>query len=298
MYKTTLLLVPCLLLACQASRLDIPWSDVAALPPALADHQISYGPAEQQFGELRLPATVGPHPVVVFLHGGCWLAEYDREHVGPVSADLAGRGYAVWTPEYRRVGDPGGGWPGTFTDIGAAIDYLRVLAEAYPLDLDDIPVMGHSAGGHLALWQALRGNLPADSPVYVADPLPVHRVISLAGITDLVAYNEVDNSCSVAVPQLMDGEPAQWPERYRQGNPIDLLPASVPLVLVHGAKDAIVSIAQSETFVQRAQAAGGAARLVSVRGGGHFDMVYPQSVAWERVIGLLEREVGGKAEID
>jgi dipeptidyl aminopeptidase/acylaminoacyl peptidase len=117
-------------------------------------------------------------------------------------------------------------------------------------------------------------------------------VISLAGITDLVAYDKVGNSCSEAVPQLMGGEPAQWPEHYRQGNPIDLLPASVPLVLVHGTDDAIVPIAQSETFVQRAQAAGSAARLVSVRGGGHFDMVYPQSVAWEAVIDLLKGEVG------
>lgn len=295
MYKTILLLAPCLLISCQASRLNIPWSDVAALPPAPADHRIEYGTAEQQFGELRLPATAGPHPVVVFLHGGCWLAAYDRQHVGPVSADLARRGYAVWTPEYRRVGDPGGGWPGTFTDVGAAIDYLRVLAETYPLDLENITVMGHSAGGHLALWQALRANLPTDSPLYVADPLPVHRVISLAGITDLVAYNEVGNSCSEAVPQLMGGEPAQWPERYRQGNPLDLLPAGVPLVLVHGSEDAIVPIAQSETFVQRAQAAGSEARLLSIPGGGHFDMVYPKSVAWKTVTGLLAEAGPGAA---
>lgn len=311
MHQTTLLFTLCVLFSCQDtadttpsveadpdradtsgqdfSRLDVPWKDVAALPATAPDHRIAYGEAEQQFGELRLPATAGPHPVVVFLHGGCWLAEYDYRHVGPVSADLAARGYAVWTPEYRRVGDPGGGWPGTFADIGQAVDFLRTLAERYPLDLDRITVMGHSAGGHLALWQALRPNLPADSPLYTADPLPVQRVISLAGITDLVAYHEVDNSCSEAVPRLMDGEPAQWPERYRQGSPSELLPATTPMVLVHGTADPIVPLDQATTLVAKAQLAGSDIRLLRIEGGGHFDLVFPGSVAWGVVVGVLGR---------
>lgn len=267
----------------QLTRLDVPWKEVAALPATSPDTVIAYGSESQQFGELRLPPAGGPHPVVVFIHGGCWLSQFDLRHVGPVSADLARRGYAVWTPEYRRVGDEGGGWPGTFLDIGRAVDYLRVLAESYPLDLNNITVMGHSAGGHLALWQALRPNLPPASPLYVADPLPVNRVIALAAITDLGTYHEVNNSCSQAVAPLMGGEPHEQPERYRQGNPGELLPSPAALTLIHGDRDAIVPIEQAGSFVRHAQGA----RLLTVDGAGHFDMVFPSSRAWGRTLEAL-----------
>lgn len=267
------------------TRLNVAWKEVAALPPAPADHRIAYGPDSLQFGELRLPPEgEGPFPVVVFIHGGCWLAQFDLTHVGPVSADLAARGYAVWTPEYRRVGDTGGGWPGTFLDIGRAVDHLRILAKEYPLDLNEVTVMGHSAGGHLAIWQAQRAGLPEDSPLYVPDPLPVSRVVSLAGITDLVAYNEVGNSCSVAVPKLMGGSPSEQPELYRQASPATLGPGSVPVWLIHGTEDAIVPPEQSSSYAALAGQDSSRVRLVTISGGGHFDLVHPASVAWEEVV--------------
>ena len=152
-------------------------------PPA--DARIQYGDDALQFGDLRLPPGSGPHPVVVFIHGGCWLAEYDISHSSKLTAALAGAGIATWSLEYRRVGDEGGGWPGTFQDIGHGTDHLRSIAAEYNLDLDRVIVMGHSAGGHLALWAAARPGIPAETPVSSTDPLAVSGVLALAPAADL-----------------------------------------------------------------------------------------------------------------
>src|SRR5215212_9588798 len=139
-------------------RTMISFAEVAAAPAPAADHRESYGSDPLQFGELRLPrGTTGRVPVVVFLHGGCWRAAYDLTHVAAAAAALASAGYAVWVPEYRRVGNDGGGWPGTFEDVAAAVDHVRDLAVRYPsLDTTRVVLAGHSAGGQLALWAASR----------------------------------------------------------------------------------------------------------------------------------------------
>ena len=147
------------------------FNEVAAMPSRPADARITYGAAPEQFGELRLPTGPGPHPVVVLIHGGCWRAEYDITHIAPLATALADDGWAVWAIEYRRVGSPGGGWPGTFVDVGTAIDHLRTVAKTHPLDLSRVVVAGHSAGGHLALWSGARGLLPKDSPIATSNPL-------------------------------------------------------------------------------------------------------------------------------
>ena len=124
----------------------------------------AYGPGTDRFGELWRPAGDGPWPVVALLHGGFWRARRTLELMRPLAADLAGRGFAAWNLEYRRVGQPGGGWPGTFQDVAAGLDHLAELAGREPLDLDRLVVAGHSAGGHLALWSAARPGLPAGAP--------------------------------------------------------------------------------------------------------------------------------------
>ena len=130
--------------------------DVVSMESPPADHRISYGDGALQFGRLRLPERRGPHPVVIFLHGGCWLSQYDISHAGLLEQGIADAGYAVWSLEYRRVGNVGGGWPGTFHDVAQGADHLLLLAAEYDLDLSRVVASGHSAGGHLALWLAAR----------------------------------------------------------------------------------------------------------------------------------------------
>lgn len=262
----------------------VTWDEIVAQTAPPADHRESYGADPLQFGELRLPAGgAGPHPVAVLLHGGCWRSEYDLGHVAPVSEALARAGVAVWTPEYRRIGDPGGGWPGTFQDVAAATDHLRHLAERFPLDLSRVVLVGHSAGGHLALWLAARGELAAGSELARPDPLPVRGVVSLAGITDLREYAAGTGNCNAAVPQLLGGGPETVPERYAQASPIERLPLGVPLRLVHGARDPIVPLSQSERLAERARARGDDAQVIAIDGAGHFDVIAPFAPAWAAV---------------
>ncbi|MFK7937461.1 MAG: alpha/beta hydrolase family protein [Saprospiraceae bacterium] len=274
------------------TELNVPWSVIAGFPKAPFTESFQYGPEELQFGELRMPTTTAPttgFPVAVFIHGGCWLNQFDLNHVSQVSADLQSRGYAVWTPEYRRVGDDDGSFPNTFLDAAAAVDHLREIAQGFPLDLNNVNVLGHSAGGHLALWVAARQNIPSDSPIYTSNPLPIKKVIALAPITDLAAYDAVRNSCSQAVQPLMGGTAADQPERYQNGSPINLTPLNIPTFLVHGTLDGIVPIQQSEDYRDQAQADGDVAEVIAVEGAGHFDMVSPNSVAWGQVVAALRR---------
>lgn len=251
------------------------FNEVAAMPGRAADLRAAYGSAPEQFGELRLPKGAGPHPVVVLIHGGCWRAEYDVTHIGALATALANDGWAVWAIEYRRVGSPGGGWPGTFLDVGAAIDHLRTLATAHPLDLSQIIAVGHSAGGQLALWSGARGALPAHSPLSSPDPLVPTGVVSLAGITDLAAYAS-PSGCGSAVVPLMGGASDTLPDRYAQTSPVALHPL-VPVQLVVGTADTIVPRAQADGFLS---ASGARATMRVVDGAGHFDLIAPDGEAW------------------
>lgn len=173
------------------TRAPITFSQLLARPRLAADQRIAYGSDALQFGELWLPRGHGRHPVIVLIHGGCWRADLPgTELMDYMAADLRDRGYAVWNVEYRRIGHPGGGYPGTFQDIAAGLDHLRTIAPQHGLDLRRVAVSGHSAGGHLALWTAARDRLPAESSLHTADPLPVRGVVSLAGIADLDAYRQ------------------------------------------------------------------------------------------------------------
>jgi acetyl esterase/lipase len=265
-------------------RTMISFAEVAATPAPAADLREPYGPDASQFGELRLAAgTTARGPVVVLIHGGCWRAAYNLAHVAAAAAALADRGYAVWVPEYRRVGNDGGGWPGTFDDIGAAVDHLRHLAARYPtLDTTRVVLVGHSAGGHLALWAATRR--VRDPLSATGAPLRVTGIVSLAGITDLAAFGAATGGCNSAVTPLMGGTSTQFPERYSAASPIERLPIGVPVCIVHGAADPIVPLSQSREFATRSRQAGGAVTVVEVPGAGHFDLVAPQSSAFAAVL--------------
>lgn len=265
----------------QYSSHNVPWSEINSFEKVDFDYQVPYGEEELQIGELRTPLSQDTFPLVIFIHGGCWLSDYNLDHVSTVCADLVKEGYAVWTPEYRRVGNEGGGYPNTFKDIQASVDYARTLADIYPLDIENVVIMGHSAGGHLALWLATQQNLSKNSRLYNPNPLPIKGVISLAGITDLAAYDKIGNDCSTAVAKLMGGTAIDKESRYYKSSPIHLLPANVPIRLVHGEKDNIVPISQSEAFAKRANTKGMDVKVLSVKEGGHFDMVSPYSAAWK-----------------
>jgi acetyl esterase/lipase len=271
-----------------AAAAPVPWSDVAAKAANVpAGERIAYGEAPQQFGELRLPSSdrTKPYPVVVVIHGGCWRSEYDLGHIRPVADALTADGFATWTIEYRRLGDAGGGWPGTLEDVGRAVDALRDLAESKPLDLGRLTTLGHSAGGHLALWAAARRNLPAGGPLAASNPLPVHRVVGLAAISDLARYAEGSGNCNAAARELTAADP----ERLRASSPIELLPLRLPVHLVHGVGDSIVFLEQSERFAAAARAKGDTVEVHAVPGAGHFDVIAPWSGAWAKVREALAR---------
>ena len=189
--------------------------DLEALPRRAPDRRIAYGDSRQQYGELRVPAGPGPHPLAIIIHGGCFKAAYaTADYAAPIGDALKDQGIASWNIEYRRLGDPGGGWPGTYRDVGRAVDHLRTLAKPYHLDLSRVVVVGHSAGGHLAMWAAGRSRVPKQSALYTASPLPIRGAVDLAGPLDLSAHiAEYEGLCRDSViTSLMGGTPATRPE--------------------------------------------------------------------------------------
>lgn len=265
--------------------------DILEREPPDRGARIAYGSEPQQFGDLRLPAGAGPYPVVIGIHGGFWRARYDLIHFGHVCAALTAAGMATWNIEFRRTGDPGGAWPGTFLDVAAAADYLRVLAPQYHLDLDRVLVVGHSAGGHLACWLAARPNIAAESPIYTPDPLSLAGVVALAGAVDLRrtwALGLSDNATGL----LMGGSPAAYPDRYAAGSPYDLLPLGVRQFLLHGTADTALPLEVSERYLRRASAKGDSATLLTLPDVGHFELIDPLSHAWPTVLSMTTALLG------
>ena len=254
-------------------------ADALALPQPAADEVISYGNDALQKAELRLPAGDGPYPVVIVVHGGCWLAEYDLGHISGLAAALTEAGMATWSIEYRRVGDAGGGWPGTFADVAAATDFLREIADDHDLDLERVVTVGHSAGGHLALWLAGRRWLAIDDPLRGEAPLRIGGVVSLAGIPDLAAYAST-TGCGAAVSELLDGDPTEVPDRVGRASPIELLPLGIPLILVTGEFDTVVPVDQAQSFQRAARQMGDEVEIREVGGAGHFELVDPGQTAF------------------
>jgi acetyl esterase/lipase len=222
-----------------------------------------YGPDRSQVAELHLPAGEGPHPVVVLIHGGSWSRRYGRTVMRALAGDLERSGWAVWNIEYRRLGN-GGGWPETFADVAGAID--RLAAVNAPVDLDRVSLVGHSAGGHLALWAAGRAALPPGAPGALSGEAPVRfqRVIAQAGVCDLAGGYEMWHGG--AVRALMGGSPAELPDRYAVADPLANVPVPSPVLLVHGVLDEVVSIELSRNYAHAARAAGANIELSEIQG--------------------------------
>ena len=222
------------------------------------------------------------HPVLIAaIHGGYWRARYGVAHLRPFCAALASRGFPVASLEYRRLGELGGGWPGTLDDIESVLAALAVGATGRALEVSGTLLVGHSAGGQLALWAASRAK------VHSTRKLPVVGVVALAPVSDLVEASRRNLSGGV-IREFLGGSPEEVPARYRQASPVELLPLGVPTVLVHGTDDEDVPYEMSPAYVERARAAGDEARLVTLKGGGHFDVIEPESRFWPQVLEAIE----------
>lgn len=232
-----------------------------------------------QVGDLYLPAEPRD-TLIVLIHGGFWYEQYGRESVAPLAEDLAERGYPVWSITYRRVGG-GGGWPETFADVATALDHVGEL----PVEPDRIVAIGHSAGGHLALWAAARQRLPDDRVGAQPDVVP-DAVVGLAAVSDLRAAARQGLGAD-AVTKLLGGEPSEVPERLRVAAPLASIPLGVPQLLVHGRSDRLVPPEMSEQYATRARAAGDRVDLELVEGG-HFEVIDPSAEPWQLVLERLE----------
>ena len=239
--------------------------------------RLPYGKHPDQYAELTLPDGGGTAPaqnlppVVVIIHGGYWRSRYTAELGRPAARDLAGRGYACWNLEYRRAGS-GGGWPETFEDIDAGIDALAPAAREYGLDLSRVTVLGHSAGGHLAVWAAGR----------TGAAVPVTAVVSQAGVLNLAEAMEL-NLSDGAVRNFLGSSPKADPHRYRSADPMQRLPLTVPVTALHGDRDRHVPLSQSAGYVQAAVEAGSPAELRMLPGD-HFELITPGTEAWAAVV--------------
>lgn len=238
--------------------------------------KISYGDARSQFGELFVPSG-DPRGTIVLVHGGSWEEDTDLTLVRPMARDLHREGYVVWNVEYRRVGEQGGGWPGTFEDIGAAIDKVADLAADHPADPDRTIVVGHSAGGTLALWAAGRDG----------DVTPT-GYLSLAGLTDLEHCDELAE-LGPACNRLMGGAPAEVGRRYQDASPLRRLPTGRRQALVHGEDDIVVPIEQSVAYAEAAEAAGDSVNLVRVANAGHFQLIDVKHPAYGDVLTAIDQ---------
>lgn len=274
---------------CASDGRDIGSSDGADDPtgpsaPEVDRTSVVYGDHADAFADLWVPANAdGPVPVVVLVHGGFWQQQFRLDLMDPLAAAVAGLGFAAWNIEYRRLGG-GGGYPETFDDVAAAFDHLAGLDDDR-LDVSRVAAVGHSAGGHLAVWAASRSALdggPWSSPAIVPEV-----TVSLAGVLDLAGCVEQGlggGSCA----ELVGGSRSEVPDRVARTSPVELVPSGSRVVAVHGSRDTIVPLEQSRTYVDAAVAAGGDAELVVVDGD-HFDVIDPAHASWDEVAPALRR---------
>jgi acetyl esterase/lipase len=272
-----------------------------AFPRQDPEARVAYGSDSSQYGELRVPSGPGPHPVAVLIHGGCFKAAYATlRDLAPMAGALKDIGIATWSIEYRRLGQPGGGWPGTYLDVGRAVDHLRDLAGPNKLDLSRVAIVGHSAGGHLAMWAAARARVPSGSDIHTATPLPVRGALNLAGPVDLTAnVSGYEGLCGdTVITTLLGGTPSAVPERYAQASPIKLLPLGVPQVLLMGEHEDFVPRPLAEVYAQAAAQAGDSVRLIVIPRIGHFEIAIPRDTTWSQVSMAIRSLLEGKLPPD
>ncbi|HWC99040.1 MAG TPA: alpha/beta hydrolase [Candidatus Sulfopaludibacter sp.] len=232
--------------------------DILTLPAPDADERLAYGDDANQFVDFRWSRLPGVRPMVVHFHGGFWRSRFDLQHAGNFCAALTQAGFHTANVEYRRVGQPGGGWPGTLEDALSAARFACARAEA------PVVVTGHSAGGHLALW--LSAEMPELAGVAVMGPVACLRLGWERNLGD------------GAVRDFLGGGPEEAPERYAAADPA-VRESHVPRVLIHGTRDEVVPVEISRAYCE---ARGGC--LVELEGADHFDVVDPRSAWWNEVV--------------
>lgn len=240
-------------------------TDVSALHSKAADVRIPYGKDPLQFGDLRLPEKSGMHPVAIVIHGGYWVTKFaDFKNTAALSDALRDEGIATWNIEYRRIGNIGGGWPGTFQDVAAAVDLLPSIAKKYSLDLSRVIVIGQSSGGHLALWVAARHKLPTSSVLYKKNPMAVRSVISLGGVPNLLAYREyAKNVCDSDVVGKLVGEGTV--KNFKEASPSELLPLGTKQILIYGEDEVSVPVKFGDDYKKIASSKGDDVSVITVK---------------------------------
>jgi acetyl esterase/lipase len=279
------------LVAGKAQADPITFADISKEPPPKPTEIIAYGTDIDQVGELSLPDTQGMHKIVILLHGGCWQERVSGTVLmSYIAEDLRKAGYAVWNLEYRRLGGRDGGYPGTFLDVANGIDYLRTLAQKYNLDLDDVAVVGHSAGGQLAAWAAARRHLPTASPLFIYNALPIRTVVSLAGILDLKSFHDTGPAvCGgpAVIEQLIGAADRAGVDVYSDTSPAELLPISAKQIIISGSLDEIVPASFGHAYADRAKAKGGQVKVIDIQGAAHFELIAPALPAWQEIKAAL-----------
>lgn len=243
---------------------------------------LAYGPDFSQEGDLWLPAGPGPHPVAVLFHGGFWYHAWERDLMDGLALDLCRRGIAAWNAEYRRVG-AGGGWPSTGDDAARATDHLVALAPVYHLDLGRVAVLGHSAGAQLALWVAARGRRGLVHPTLVVG------LATIADLEEALAARTGGGSVARLIEAGMGGvDDGDREVALAEASPRAKLPIGVPQLLAHAVDDQVVPSSQTTAYAEAARAAGDDVTVLELEGGGHFDLIAPDSQAWGTVASALQ----------
>ena len=268
------------------------WPDLLERPRPAPTTTIPYGDDPLQVVDLWLPEGEGLHPAVIMIHGGCWQTGIaDRTIMNWIADDLRRRGIAVWNIDYRGVDRPGGAYPGTFLDVAAAADALREQARRYRLDLTRLVAIGHSAGGHLALWLAGRQRLPQGSPLRTGRPIHLSRVISLGGLPDLEeAARPPGSGCGTEViARIAGARSALRPDPYADTSVPRLAPLGIEQVLINGDRDRIIPTAYAEGYARPMRAAGDEVRVRMIEGTGHVELIAPETAAWAAAVEEIRR---------
>jgi acetyl esterase/lipase len=275
-------LTPVAVAAQDAPKPLLTWPDLTERAKPAPDATVDYGTDPYQKVDVWVPQGKGPFPTVLMVHGGCWTTSIaDRSLMNWIADDLRKDGIAVWNVDYRGVDRPGGGYPGTFSDAAAAADALKANARKYHLDAKHVVAVGHSAGGHLALWLAARGKIARTSPLYTRSPLKIAHAISLGGLPDLEATaTSPDNGCGVEVVGKLVGAPGSRSDVYADTSVPRLLPIGVAQDLVNGQEDKIIPLRMGTDYVAAARARGDRAALHIVAQTGHVELVAPETAAW------------------
>ena len=255
-----------LALSAETELTNVSFSDVLAVPYREADLTHNYGKNQFQFGQLWLPATTPARASLVLIHGGCWLNQFDITYSHGLSSALADAGFAVWSLEYRRTGDEGGAWPGTFEDIIAGINSLNDIDA---IESENLAILGHSAGGHLALLAGAQSELLDMEP---------DLIVGLAAISDVVSYAAGSNTCQTATPLFMGGDVSDRAQEYFDANPSNH-GLHENTVLLQGDVDEIVPLSQATLS---------GARTIISSGANHFDWAHPGTLAYRRLVELLD----------